>query len=452
MTDLLRSLNPYDGTVVGELEVTPVTQIPERVARARAAGAAWRAMPIEERGGLLLDAATGLAASADANGALISREMGKTLRRGQREARNTAAQIADKVAQATAALVPVIHRGDGVETTVHYDPLGVAAVISPWNYPLAMPADMIIPALVAGNTVVFKPSEETPLCGQAFADALLAVLPDDVLQVVHGEEDQGKALVAADVDLIVFTGSRAAGRHIMAAAADGLKRLILELGGKDALIVMPGADLDAAADYAVANSFENAGQMCVATERVFVHRSLAEAFEARVAARASETICGAPDDDATRIGPMVNARQREHVVRQIQQTIDAGARVLVGGGEHPDRFVQPTVLTDVGETMALACEETFGPVVAITVYDEVEQAVAAANATPYGLGGAVFGPTDEALAVARRLDTGMVGVNRSLFGVGDTPWVGAKQSGFGYLGSPDGWRQFTQPRVISVAT
>jgi acyl-CoA reductase-like NAD-dependent aldehyde dehydrogenase len=450
--EALRSLNPYDGTIVGEVSVTLEADIPAIVASARTASRAWRDTPLAARCQCLNAVADRLLAAKDANGRLISQEMGKPLGRGIREATNTAKEIAEKIRLASAALESVVHGADGVTTTVHYDPLGVAAVISPWNYPLAMPNDMIIPALIAGNCVVFKPSEETPLCGQAYADALLAELPPGVLQVIHGAEAQGRALVAADVDLIVFTGSRAAGRHIMAAAADGLKRLILELGGKDALIVLAGADIAKAADYAVANSFENAGQMCVATERVFVHRSIATDLEQQIAERASTVTFGDPDDAGNRVGPMVNSGQRDHVVAQIQRSIEQGARVLVGGAEHPDRFVRPTVLADVTDAMAVANEETFGPVVAISVYDEIEQAIAAANATPYGLGGAVFGPSDEALAVARRLDTGMVGVNRSLFGVGDTPWVGAKQSGFGYLGSPDGWRQFCQPRVVSVAT
>jgi acyl-CoA reductase-like NAD-dependent aldehyde dehydrogenase len=323
-------------------------------------------------------------------------------------------------------------------------------VISPWNYPMSMPQWMVVPALVAGNAVVLKPSEETPLIAQAYADVLNESLPNDVLQVIHGADAQGKALVQSDVQMVAFTGSRQAGISIMGAAAGGLKRLVLELGGKDPLLVLDDADIEQAAAMAVENSFENSGQMCVSIERIYVADAIAEAFEKRVGELASEITIGSWDDDEAELGPMINARQRDHVISQIDDAVTRGARVLAGGSGHPPGFVVPTVLADVTEEMSIMQEETFGPVACISRFHDLDEAVEHANRGVYGLGAAVFGADEgRAYAVARRLDAGMVGVNKSCFASGDAPWVGAKQSGYGFHGSSAGHRQFAQTRVVS---
>jgi len=451
VVETLESKNPATGETIGQVAITPPQAIPQVVANARAARGAWAGRSLEERGEVLALAAAELAERADELGAALSREMGKPLAKGIGEVRGSAKSTAGKVAAAIAALQPVEHEDARSQTTLHYDPLGVCGVISPWNYPLSMCHWMVVPALLAGNAVILKPSEQTPLIAQAYAEVLQTHLPPGVLSVVHGRDEVGKALVAAEgVDMIVFTGSRAAGKHIMASAAPTLKRLVLELGGKDPLLVLDDADLERAARFAVNNSLENSGQMCVSTERVFVHESLAEAFEARVAELAREVRCGPYDEEGVTVGPMIDAAQREHVLSQLESAVAAGARVLAGGGEHPPGYVVPTVLADVRDDMEIAREETFGPVVCLTRFSDLEQAIASANAGRYGLGAVVFGGDEErAHAVARRLEAGMIGVNKSLFAAGDLPWVGAKESGYGYHGSPDGYRQFAQARVIS---
>ncbi|NCF10976.1 MAG: aldehyde dehydrogenase family protein, partial [Gammaproteobacteria bacterium] len=261
---------------------------------------------------------------------------------------------------------------------------------------------------------------------------------------------QGKALVQSDVQMVAFTGSRQAGISIMGAAAGGLKRLVLELGGKDPLLVLDDADIEQAAAMAVENSFENSGQMCVSIERIYVADAIAEAFEKRVGELASEITIGSWDDDEAELGPMINARQRDHVISQIDDAVTRGARVLAGGSGHPPGFVVPTVLADVTEEMSIMQEETFGPVACISRFHDLDEAVEHANRGVYGLGAAVFGADEgRAYAVARRLDAGMVGVNKSCFASGDAPWVGAKQSGYGFHGSSAGHRQFAQTRVVS---
>lgn len=445
----LSSIDPATGEVVGDVPLTPPDEVQARVDRARAAQPAWEALGLEGRAQVLERCADLFRERAEEHARLITREMGKPLRESRIEAKSLAHRLAEELAEMVEALSPETVTSGGSRSTVLHDPLGVVGAITPWNFPMSMPSWMVTPALMAGNTVVLKPSEETPLCGQAYADVLLSVLPDDVLVVVHGADEVGKAVVASDVDMIAFTGSREVGKSILREASGTLKRVVLELGGKDPMIVLDDADIDAAARFAAHNSFRNAGQVCVSTERIFVVDAVADRFEAALAALASALDVGSGLDDAD-VGPMVNARQRDHVLAQVGEAVDAGARVLAGGGGHHDNFVTPTVLADVTDEMSIGREETFGPVACVTRVATADEAVKRANDTPFGLGAVVFGGDDERTGdVARRLRAGMVGINRSVAGAAGTPWVGAKESGFGFHKSRDGHRQFAQTRVLT---
>jgi acyl-CoA reductase-like NAD-dependent aldehyde dehydrogenase len=444
----LKSLNPATGAVVGEVPVTPVEALPAIVARARDVQPAWAALGTRRRADLLAKTASTFAARVDQHAALITAEMGKPLEEAVAEARSLGSGLARELDEIVEALEPELHDDGRARSTVYRDPLGVVGAITPWNFPMSMPSWMLIPSLAAGNAVVFKPSEETPLSGQAYADVLREVLPEDVLIVVHGADELGKAIVRSDVDMIAFTGSREAGKHIMREASASLKRIVLELGGKDPMIVLDDADIEKAAKFAARNSFRNAGQVCVATERIFVLDSVAEEFEKALAEIAAAMRVG-PGDSGAEVGPMVNARQRDHVLAQVEAAVAAGAKVLAGGG-HRDNFVTPTVLTGVADEMEIAREETFGPVACVTRVRSVDEAVERANDTQFGLGAVVFGSDEvRTAAVARRLTAGMIGINRSVGGVAGTPWVGARQSGFGFHKSRDGHRQFTQTRVVT---
>ncbi|MGE0160466.1 MAG: aldehyde dehydrogenase [Gemmatimonadales bacterium] len=444
----LKSHNPATGAVVGEVPTTSVEQVPEIVARARRAQPGWADMGARARADVLAGAAATFAARADEHAALITAEMGKPRKEAAAEARSLGAGLERELDEIVEALEPEVHDDGRARSTIYHDPLGVVGAITPWNFPMSMPSWMLIPSLAAGNAVVFKPSEETPLCGQAYADVLRAVLPEDVLIVVHGADELGKAIVRSDVDMIAFTGSREAGKHIMREASGSLKRLVLELGGKDPMIVLEDADLEKAAKFAAHNSFRNAGQVCVSTERIFVLESVADEFEKALAAVASAMRVG-PDESGAEVGPMVNARQRDRVLAQVDAAVAAGARLLAGGS-HRENFVAPTVVTGIEDDMAIAREETFGPVACVTRVRSVDEAVTRANDTEFGLGAVVFGSDDaKTAAVARRLTAGMIGINRSVGGVAGTPWVGARQSGFGFHKSRDGHRQFTQTRVVT---
>ncbi len=447
----LVSKNPVDDSVLGSVEVTPAEDIEGRVARARQAQAAWAARSFEERAALLRRAGEILASRSDEVGRLVTQEMGKPLSDALGETQYTARCFKTDLEEIAEALAPESRESESTRSTLYKDPLGVVACIAPWNFPVLMPHQQILPALAAGNAVVFKPSEKTPLVGQAYADALQEVLPDDVLLVVHGDEKQGKALVNADVDLVVFTGSLAAGAHILAAAAPSLKRVILELGGKDPLLVLEDADLKAAAAFAARNAFRNSGQVCIATERIYVGDAQHDAFVKLLVEQASRLELGDGLREGVDLGPMVDREQREHVARLLDAARSSGATVAYEGEQVGGNFLPPVVLTDVTDDMTILTDETFGPVACVVRVHDEDEAVRRANASPYGLGAVVFGEASHAGAIARRLDAGMIGVNQGLSGAGGMPWVGAKKSGYGFHSGRDGHRQFTQMRVVHEA-
>ncbi len=447
----LDSINPATGEVVGSIPVTPVSAIAAIVALARDAQPAWADLGAEARAALLRPAGEKLVGRAKELGSLLTREMGKPIGEAVGEVEHCGGTMGETLDEIVAALAPDAFEDERTRSHVYHDPYGVCAAITPWNFPLAMPHSLVIPALVAGNTVVLKPSEETPLIGQAYADILRSVLPEHVLQVVHGADDQGRALVQSDVDLIAFTGSREVGSRILTAAGPDLKRVILELGGKDPMIVLADADIEAAAQFAVRNSFRNAGQVCVSTERIYVDERIADAFEDAVVRLTNEQVCGDGTRPDVTVGPMINGRQRDHVLSQLDRAVAQGAKVLAGGAGPDGNFIAPTVLAGVNHDMEIMREETFGPVACIQRFASDDEAVRLANDTPYGLGAAVFGSGDErTTAVARRLTAGMVGVNKGCGGAAGTPWVGARQSGYGYHSGREGHRQFAQARVVSV--
>lgn len=446
MSKKIVSYDPGNGDLIGDIEVTDIADIDKVVSSASDALANWMETGIDERVKILQRAYSNLESEMNQFAKLLAREMGKDIGRAGGEVSGTVyggPYIARDVADA------LKKQDAGGGTSIEYRPLGVAAVISPWNYPLAMANNLIVPALVAGNTVVFKPSEETPLIAQKFVECLNEILPENVLQIIHGNGEQGRALVESNVNIIAFTGSQAVGKDIMKRASGQLKRLVMELGGNDPMIVLEDAGIESAARFAVASSFENAGQMCTSTERIYVDEKIADEFEDRVVEIASYYKVGPWDMQGVNIGPIINKKQHDKVVEHIYDAELKGARVLLGGSLQPERYIKPTVIADTSEDMLLEKEETFGPVVAISRFKTIDEAIERANNSTYGLGAVVFGKVDAA-AVADKMEAGMVGINRGVGGSGSSPWVGAKQSGFGYHGSPEGHRQFTQVRVVST--
>lgn len=351
-------------------------------------------------------------------------------------------------------------RRDGASASlVTQEPVGVVAAITPWNGPLSTPSLKLAPALAAGCSVVLKPPPETPLSAYAFADALLeAGLPEGVLSIIPADRDAGQHLVEhPDVDKIAFTGSSAAGKQIMAAAADRIARVTLELGGKSAAVLLDDADIADVVPALLPMAMMVNGQACIAQTRVLVPRSREkELVDALADAMAAQAV-GDPMAAGTMIGPMVSERQRDRVAGYIATGRQEGARVVVGGEtltlppELADGwFVPPTLLAGVDNGMRVAQEEIFGPVMAVIAYDDTDDAVRIANDSVYGLSGSVWSPdADRAVAVARRIRTGMVSINGRMQAYG-SPFGGYKQSGIGREMGPEGFKAYCETKSIAV--
>jgi aldehyde dehydrogenase (NAD+) len=329
--------------------------------------------------------------------------------------------------------------------------MGVVGVIGPWNYPVFTPMGSIAYALAAGNAVVFKPSEHTPAIGAWLAASWRAAVPDvaDAFQLVTGFGETGAALCRAGVDKLAFTGSAPTGRSVMAACAETLTPVLLELGGKDAMIVDDDADVAAAADAAVWGAMGNAGQTCIGIERVYATAPVYDRFVAEVTEKV-RTLRPGSDGDAS-YGPMTMATQTDVVRRHLDDATAAGGRAVTGG-TIDGRFVSPTVLLDVPESSAAVQEETFGPTLTISKVRDAEEALQRANDTAYGLAGAVFsGSKDRALDLARRMRSGMTSVNSVLTfaSVPQLPFGGVGESGFGRIHGEDGLKEFTRAKAIT---
>ncbi|WP_444936997.1 aldehyde dehydrogenase family protein [Microbulbifer sp. JMSA004] len=442
MENILRSIDPLTGEAIGSLPVSKPQDIQDMVEKAHKAQRVWSSKSLQERVQLLQQAYTKLNAEEGGLAQLISREMGKDARRAQFEAGGVVqggAWLAGDAGEALRA-----KRSGGSE--IQYRPLGVVAVISPWNYPLAMANNLIVPALVAGNTVILKPSEESPLVADLLVKILNQTLPQDILQIAHGDGATGEALVKSPINMVAFTGSRTTGQKIMANAAPALKRLVMELGGNDPMIVLQSANIPQAAQFAVGSSFENSGQMCTSTERIYVDEKIADKFENAVVALAKQYRVGGWQEPQVDIGPLVNHRQHQKVVEHIHDALNKGAKLLLGERDPQVPFIPPTVISGIRPGMLVEDDETFGPIVAIDRFSSVDDVVERANNSVYGLGAVVFGESKLAEQVASQLQAGMIGINQ---GAGGSPWVGAKQSGFGFHGGADGHRQFAQTTVLN---
>ncbi|MCW2816379.1 MAG: aldehyde dehydrogenase [Nocardioides sp.] len=333
--------------------------------------------------------------------------------------------------------------------TVEYKPLGVVGVIGPWNYPVFTPMGSIAYALAAGNAVVFKPSEYTPGVGEWLARSFLEAVGRPVFTVVTGLGETGAALCHAGVDKVAFTGSTATGKRVMAACAETLTPVVIEAGGKDAVIIDHDADIEAAADAVLWGACANAGQTCTGVERVYVHEKVYDEFLRVIVAQAEGL--RADESAGSDLGPITMPKQMDVIRSHIDDALARGGRALVGGADAVgERYVQPTILVDVPEDSLAVTEETFGPTVTIARVGTVEEAVRRTNATSYGLGSTVFSKA-RGMEIADRIRSGMTAVNGviSFAGVPSLPFGGVGDSGFGRIHGPDGLKEFTYAKAIA---
>ena len=439
-TETFESTSPADGETIGVFPRQAAEDVDRAVARAKDAFARWRLVPAPERGNILFRFAQILEQHKPELSELMTREMGKVKAEAGgdvQEAIDMAYYMGGEGRRLFGQTTPSELR-EKFMMSVRM-PVGVVGAITPWNFPIAIPAWKLTPALVCGNTVVLKPAEDTPLLAQRFVDLLReAGLPEGVVTIVHGYgEEAGDALVRhPDVHVISFTGSRETGIAVTKAAADRLKHVHLELGGKNAIIVMDDADLDLAVDGICWSAFGTAGQRCTAASRVIVHRGVYEALQSKLVARAEKLKIGAPWEDDTEIGPVINetAVEKIHSYTEIGQ--GEGAKLLTGGEtvEGPGFYYRPTVFADVDPQMRIAQEEIFGPTTALIPVDSFEDAVRAANSVQYGLSSSIFTrDVNKAFKAMRDLQTGITYINAGTTGAEvHLPFGGTKDTGNGH--------------------
>jgi acyl-CoA reductase-like NAD-dependent aldehyde dehydrogenase len=459
----IASINPATGEVLRELECVSESDVFAAVERARTAQAAWAELGLRRRIDVLRQFQARLHARKSKIAAAITREAGKPVA----EALTTevlvvldAARFLIENAWSLLRDEPVPHGNLATKLKSGYlvrEPYGVIGIISPWNYPFSIPATETLAALVAGNAVVLKPSELTPLVVLELASLLReAALPDGVFQVVVGEGSAGAALLRSPIGKLVFTGSVATGKRIAAAAAERLLPVMLELGGKDPMLVLDDADIDVASSAAVWGAFMNAGQTCLSVERCYVHRSLYEKFVAACVEKTKKLRIGHGDDSKTDVGPLIRERQLQVVESHVEDARACGARVMVGGSRSPEpgkNFYRPTVLADVTHEMRIMQEETFGPVLPIMAFGDDDEAVRLANDSEYGLAASVW--TRDARRgerLARRIHAGTVMVNDviSCFGISEAPHGGVKASGIGRTHGRFGLEEMVRVKYVDI--
>lgn len=457
------SIDPSNGEEIGRAALMSASDVAEAVRFARAAQPAWAALSYRERAQFILRARELVLAQMDEIAQLVSRETGKppveaismevvpTLDLMHYFARNTERLLKrEKIGLGQYGLM-------GRSSYIFYKPLGVVGIISPWNFPWATPLDEVVMSLMAGNAVVLKPSELTPLTalkiGAIFKQAQL---PAGLLEIVTGDGTTGAALVEAGVDKIMFTGSVATGKKVAEAAARQLIPIVLELGGKDPMIVLEDAKLENAARAAIWGAYANSGQACASIERCYVHESIAPQFIDLVVKETRALRQGKPTAEGVDVGAMSNEKQLEIVESHVSEAVQKGAHVLTGGhrvDDHGGWFHQPTVVTNVDHSMELMTEETFGPVLPIMTFKTDDEAVRLANDSIYGLTASVFtSDISRGRALAERIDAGTVMINEVVYthAVAQTPWGGVKKSGYGRTHGRLGLLELVTPQHIHV--
>ncbi len=462
MSDII-SINPATGEGLSRVPITPTFDIAHHVATARLAQRAWARTTFKERAAYLLRARAHLLANIDAYATTISQENGKPMVEAVTAEIYPVAELIYYFAHHTERLLKSYRQPIGIlgslmrSSRIEYTPVGVVGIISPWNYPFSIPAGECAMALMAGNAVLLKPSSITALVGTRIAEMFEAAgLPFGIFTHLAGNAATGQALIDARPDKLLFTGSVEIGKKIMASCAKNLTPVVLELGGKDPMIVRADADIDHASSGAVWGAFTNCGQTCAAVERVYVHKDIHDEFVAAVVAKTQQLTVGVGTEQSTDIGPLTTESQRATVEAQVEDARTRGGRIECGGARPPNLagyFYAPTVITNVTHDFACMRDETFGPLLPIMSFTDDDDAVRLANDCAFGLTASVW--TKDIIAgraLARRIEAGTVTVNECVYthALCQTPWGGVKDSGFGRSHSRFGLMELVHPHHIHV--
>ncbi|WP_115512815.1 benzaldehyde dehydrogenase [Xanthomonas arboricola] len=446
---------PATGGLLHEGSKADLADVAAAVAQAKQAQRAWAATPPRERAAIFHRAAQVMQARSAEAALLIARETGGILPKAQREVDEAVVFYQQSAGLPLQAVGQVLPTGAGQLSLARHLPLGVVAVISPFNFPLILSLRSVAPALAMGNAVILKPDPRTPYTGGVIIAQVLeeAGLPKGLLHVLHGDAQIGQALVEApDVPMIAFTGSTAAGRRIGEIAGRHLKKVALELGGNNAVIVLDDADLDRAASAIAFGAYLHQGQICMATGRVLVQRSVADALTQRLAEKARHLPVGDPVSGTVALGPIIDQRQLQRVIDIVTDSVAAGA-VVEAGATNEGLFYAATVLSNVRPGMRVFDEEVFGPVINITVFDTDEEAAEMANYSEYGLAAGIMSASvSRALALGERLHTGLLHINdQTVVDEVINPFGGTGASGNGTsVGGPADWEQYTHWQWLTI--
>jgi len=461
MADRFDTITPVDGSVYVERLYADADKIADALAKARAAQETWRRTPLSERAEICGKAVDAFVASSDGISQEITWQMGRPIRFSPGEVGGFEERARHMITIATEALAdkPAEDR-DGFTRFIRREPLGVVFVIAPWNYPYLTSVNSVIPAIIAGNTVILKHSAQTPLCAERYAEAFReAGLPDGVFQYLHlNHADTERLISAPEVDFVAFTGSVPGGAMVEKAAAGRFMGVGLELGGKDPAYVRADADLEHAIENLTDGAFFNSGQSCCGIERIYAHADVYDRFVEGVAALAKTYVLGDPSDPDTTLGPMVRAAAADFVRAQTAEALAAGAQGLVDPAGFPAEaagspYLAPQVLVDVDHSMRVMTEESFGPVVGIMKVASDEEAVALMNDSDFGLTAAIWtSDQDAALAIGEEIHTGTWFMNRCDYLDPALAWTGVKQSGRGCTLSPFGYDHLTRPKSFHLRT
>jgi acyl-CoA reductase-like NAD-dependent aldehyde dehydrogenase len=454
LVDGAQAMDVIDPTTAAPFAQAPHAdraQAEQAIAAAKRAQAAWAALGYDGRRPYLERFAQAITDNPDRIAETLTRERGGPIA----DCRFEVGRARDAIAHfATQRLEDRVIRHTNAELIVEQRyAQGVVVAIMPWNRPMTLLAFKLGPALITGNTVIAKPAPSTPLSTLILGELAADIFPAGVFQTLVDANDLGPVLTGhPDVAHVSFTGSTPTGRKVLASAADTLKRFTLELGGNDAAIVLDDADVEWAANRIYAAAFINAGQVCYATKRVYAPRALAGPLAYALAARAASAVLGDGMDPATTMGPLQNRMQFDKVLEFIASARAEGGTFLTGGDPTgAGYFIRPAIVTDLPGTARLVQEEQFGPVLPIQVYDDLDHAIAEANASPYGLGGTIWtGDVQRGIAVASRIDTGTIWVNQHMALPLDVPFGGAKQSGIGLQNGTEGMEDMTQLRILNA--
>lgn len=449
------TINPATGETIAEFELHDDRAVDAALDRAVAAQRAWRWTSHDERRALLKRLAAGFRRERDALAAIVTEEMGKPIAEARAEVEKCALNC-DFYADAAAGMLADAPVKEAPGAFVAYEPLGVVLAIMPWNYPIWQVVRFLAPAFAAGNGAILKHAANVPQCATAIERIVAeAGVPDGLFASLRVEpETVGRLIADPRIAAVTLTGSTQVGMIVAGQAGNALKKQVLELGGSDPFVVLADADIERAAAMAVTARFTNAGQSCVNAKRFIVDAAVADAFVEAFAAKTSALVLGDPTVERTSLGPLARANLRRAIADQVERSVAAGARAVIGGaaGEGAGFFYQPTILDHVAPGMAAFDEETFGPAAAIIRARDTEEAVALANRTAFGLGASIWTcDTQRGLDLARRIDAGAVFVNAMVASDPRVPFGGIKASGYGRELGDLGLREFTNAKTIRSA-